>query len=140
MLCGIRRKCIFRWVDYWTNFSDKNSRRIFCKTHVSTRIIFWDAFKGFLCISLLSILGLEIISKTSTKCRFWLTPLDPSRRKGWALRVSGFAFQMPTMVMKPKALPVAILSHRLKVLDSYMIMHLKIFSIFKIFRAFWVFA
>ena len=48
-----------------------------------------------------------------------LTPLDPSSRNGWAFRVSGFAFQIPTTVMKHKALPVAILSQRLSVLDSW---------------------
>ena len=48
-----------------------------------------------------------------------LTPLEPSSRNGWALRVSGFAFQMPTTVMKPKAVPVAILSQRLSVRDSW---------------------
>ena len=47
-----------------------------------------------------------------------LTPFEPSSRNGWDLRVSGFAFQMPTIVMKAKALPVAMLSHRLNVRDS----------------------
>ena len=60
-----------------------------------------------------------LIGPTCLTAVVTLTPLDPSSKKGCALRVSGFALQMPTIVMKPKALPVAILSQRLSVWDSY---------------------
>ena len=46
-----------------------------------------------------------------------------------AFRVSGFAFQIPTTVMKHKALPVAILSQRLSVLDSWN--NMKFFLVFE---------
>ena len=63
---------------------------------------------------------LNIFTSSGRKSIFFLflTPLEPSSRKGWALRVSGLAREMPTTVMKPRALAVAILSQRRRVLDS----------------------